>query len=162
MAETGFANGTLNPIIYFKRGSDGYVILAPHEKGHGLEVAHMLYDQRYRHEWQWCEAGTLREAQQLEKQLIEQAMREREHQAEVVGAERENVKKQVSSAMYARLVSSSTSAYEKEFIRCWMALSESKRDKYAQRLKEHNDYLWALQMDSGTKLEDRMIGDNSL
>jgi hypothetical protein len=156
MAETGFANGTLNPIIYFKRGSDGYVILAPHEKGHGLEVAHMLYDQRYRHEWEWCEAGTLREAQQLEKQLIEQAMREREHQSEVVG------KKQVSSAMYARLVSSSTSAYEKEFIRCWMALSESKRDKYAQRLKEHNDYLWALQMDSGTKIEDRMIGDNSL
>ena len=43
-----------------------------------------------------------------------------------------------------------------------MQLSESKRDKYAQRLKEHNDYLWALQMDSGTKIEDRMIGDNSL
>ena len=162
MAETGFANGTLSPIIYFKRGKDGYVILAPHEKGHGLEVAHRMYEERYRFEWEWCEASTLREAQQLEKQLIDQAMRERGHQAEVVGRERENVKKQVASAMYARLVSSSTSEFEKEFIRGWTLLSESKRDKYAQRLKEHNDYLWALQMDSGTKLEDRMIGENSL
>ena len=135
MANTGFANGTLNPIVYLKRGTDGYVILAPHEKGHGLEVAHRMYEERYRFEWEWCEASTLREAQQLEKQLIEQAMHEREHQAEVVGRERENVKKQVASAMYARLVSSSTSEFEKEFIRGWMLLSESKRDKYAQRLE---------------------------
>ena len=151
---TGFANGTLNPIIYFKRFSDGYVILAPHERGHGPEVARMLFDTRYHKEWEWCEAGTLAEAQRLEKQLIEQGLRERDHMASVVGAEREQIKRQTHSNLYQRLCSSATSEWEKQFIRAWLMLDESKRDKYSQRLKEHNEYLWALQMDSSKKPED--------
>jgi hypothetical protein len=155
--QTGFARGTLSPIVYFKRGTDGYCILAPIERDKGTEVARMLYERRYKLDWSWEEARSLDEAQDLERKLCEQAMRERQHMIDVDSSVRENVRRQTGQALYQRMVSDATNPFERDFIKCWLQLrDEEKRNKYKQRLREHNDYIFALQMDSGTKVDDRM------
>jgi hypothetical protein len=153
---TGRALGSLNPVIYFENAA-GHLLLPPEEIGQGPAEAHRLYDQRYRSQgYQWREAGTLNDVQRLQKRLTDQEMRLREHQAEVDENAREQVHRETAARLRARMTSADCKPFERDFIRYWLEMQEEKRTKYTQRWREYNDYIWALEQDSGTKVEDRM------
>ncbi len=153
---TGFCRGTLNPVIYFER-RDGFCILAPQEVGQDLSLARRAYDERYRPQgWEWREAGTLAEVDRLQRRLVEQEEARLRQMADRVGFYRERALAQTAADLRARMCSAATSAYERDFIAAYLQLRTDKRDKYRDRLMEHNFYLWAREMDAGTKVEDRM------
>lgn len=158
--KTGRARGTLEPIIYFER-SDGYVILPAYDAGKPEQARH-VFDVRYRNhpteKWEWRETdGTLAGVDVLQKRLVEQERRRTETMLEGHSLLREASRAAVRDSLYARLVSSQTSAFEKEAIRYWLDAREEKhRDKYAREMENHNWFLWAREMSSSTKIEDRM------
>ncbi len=155
MSETGFARGSLSPVIYFER-KDGFCILPPIEVGHGTELARkMLADERYRG-WEWREAGTLAEVDRLQKRLVDQEDKRSEFMAQTVGDRSRAVRDAVADSLRQRMCSSATSAYERDFIGLYLQLREEKRDKYRASLEQHRWYLWAREQDSKTKFEDRM------
>lgn len=152
------ALGTLEPIVYFEN-SRGEIVLPP-----STELATYFYwhkrDQRgktYR-EWgfEWREAGTLEEVDRLQKKLQEQDRRKEEVLLEKDERRGEDLRKRVRDNLYARMVSSGTSEYEKEFIRLYLELREEKRARHRQRFLERTSYLWAREMDPGTLPQDRL------
>lgn len=155
MSETGFARGSLSPVIFFER-KDGFCILPPIEVGHGVELARQLHaDPRYR-DWEWREAGTLSEVDRLQKRLVDQESKRSEHMAQAVGDRSRAITDAVADNLRQRMCSSATSVFEREFIGLYLKLRDEKRGKYRQRLEEHNWFMWAREMDSKTKFEDRM------
>jgi len=156
---TGYARGSLAPVIYFENSS-GYVILAPEQIGQGTALARKIYEERYRPQgWEWREAGAngLHEVDALQKRLIDQEVSKDRMMADKSSYERDVVRREIAERLRARMTSSDTTEFEREFIRHYLTLREdSKRDKYRETLKQHNYYLWAREQDSGTKIEDRM------
>lgn len=161
MNNTGMALGRVRAVLYYEN-SRGHLMLAPStESAHWLwkekrnQFGQTLYDQGY----EMKEAGSWPEIQRLQDRLIEQENRENAAVLEKHQAEREHARKRVASNLYARLISSATSDYEKEFIRNWLLLrDETKRDKYRQALEQRNTYLWIAEMDSGhdSNITDRI------
>lgn len=115
----------------------------------------MHADPRYRG-WEWREAGTLAEVDRLQKRLVDQENVRANHMAYTVGDRSRAIKDAVADNLRQRMCSSSTSAFERDFIGLYLKLREDKRDKYRDRLTEHNWYLWAREQNSNTKFEDRM------
>lgn len=153
---TGRAMGTLSPVIYFEN-VDGHILMPPQEKGQGEELPRRLFEQLYKKKgYDWKEAGTLDAVDRLQSRLIEQEQRVLTRQGFVMDQAREQARKQTTSRFLQTLASSSTSEYEKEFIRLWMDMSEDKRKIYTQRFTERNMYLEAREFDSTHKIEDRM------
>jgi hypothetical protein len=150
------ARGSLRPVIYFERGSDKYVILPPAEEGGGVEMARMCYEQRYRHEWAWREAGTLNEVDALQKRLAAQGCQEAEKRVRINSGVREQIYRETGANLRSRMVSESTSPWERDFIKAYLALREDKRDKYRDALLHHNYYIYAREQDAGRKVEDLM------
>src|SRR5271157_4883436 len=135
--KTGFAQGSLKPAIYFER-KDGYIILAPAEKGRD-DLARMVYEKRYGPlGWEWREARNLTELDKLEKRLIAQEEREAAKMIEANSTVRDMVRKAVASALRQQMVASDTTPYEREFIATYLELREQKRDKYRDSLTHHN------------------------
>lgn len=129
------APGLIEPIVYF-RNADGHAVLAAYS------------DQPTPEGWMREEATTLPAARALEKRLQEQDRRE---------AEREGIRDTLATAyrrqairdkLYQRIKSSSASEYEKEFLRCYIQLSDEKAAKYEQRWLERTSYLHALHFDT--------------
>ena len=155
MSETGFCRGTLRPAIYFQN-ADGQVILPPEEIG-SPGTAREMYERRYKAQgWEWREAGTLQDLDGLQKRLVEQEVRKNSLRAASAGFSRDAAFRQTGDALRARMVSSSTSAFERDFILEYLKMREDKRPKYQDALTQHNYYLWAREQDSGTKVDDRM------
>lgn len=169
--KTGRALGTLDPVIYFhnrKKSTlteggtiihlpNGHYMLPPVEVGKGTALAKQFFEQKYRHQgYEWCEAGTLRAVEQLQGRLVEQESAILEAQGLRMDNAREASRRQTTSNLRQRMISSDCSAYEREFIQLWLQLDEEKRKKYTQRFTERNMYLFGLEMDSGTRVEDRM------
>lgn len=156
---TGYARGSLEPVIYFENSS-GYVILAPQQIGQGTNLARKIYEEKYRGAgWEWREAGAngLHEVDALQKRLVDQEVSRDRRMADKSSQEREMVRRDIAESLRARMTSSGTSEFERDFIRHYLQLrDDSKRDKYAQALKHHNYYLWSREQNSGTKVEDRM------
>jgi hypothetical protein len=153
---TGRAMGTLSPVIYFENAG-GHILMPPQEKGQGEATPRRLFDQLYKKKgYEWKEAGTLNDVDRLQSRLIEQEQRVLTRQGFVMDQAREHARKQTTSRFLQTLASSSTSEYEKEFIRLWMDMSEDKRKIYTQRFTERNMYLEAREFDSNHKIEDRM------
>lgn len=158
---TGRAAGTLEPIIYFER-SDGHVILPVYDAG-CPEQARRVFTERFKNhateKWQWRETdGTLSAVDALQKRLTDQELRRDARMMEAHQAVRERCRAEVASALRQRMCSSSTTPYEREFISVYLTLrDEAKRDKYRQGLEHRNYYLFAREMNSGTKVEDRMV-----
>jgi hypothetical protein len=151
---TGMANGTLTPVVYFVRRTDMFAILAPAEVGGGMELARMVYDRRYKRDWLWCEATTLQEVDKLQKRLANQEIFEAEKKIAVNSAVRERVYKATGDQLRQRMCSSSTSAWERDFIKAYLQLREDKRDKYRQSLEHRNMFILAREMDSGKSIEE--------
>ena len=152
------ALGTLDPIIYFEN-SQGEIVLPP-----TTPEARYFYEGRpdatgrtYRdHGFEWREAGTLAEVDKLQARLVEQERRANEQASARDDARSQEIWAKVGSSLRARMVSSSTSEYEKEFIRLYLELREERREKHRQRWLERVSYLWAREMDSGAKATDRI------
>lgn len=119
--------GTLNPVLYFIN-SQGNVSLPPTN-----EAAFALKDEMRRRGYELREADTLPKIRDLEKMIQESEQRQQEREFErdeaVFGARR----KEIRSRMYQRMVSSSTSPYEREFIRHWLQMREEKQKEFEQR-----------------------------
>ena len=132
-------------------------MLAPQEIGHGPDLARKIFENRYKPQgYEWREAGTLAEVDRLQKRLGEQEMSIRRRQGEVDERAREEIHRQTAANLRQRMASSSCTPYERDFIDLWLRMQEEKRTKYTQRWTEYQDYLWIREMDSRTKVEDRM------
>lgn len=152
---TGIAKGSLRPVIYFTH-SDGRIILPP-ESIDEPGIARMCYERRYRGEgWQWCEAGTLTEVDQLQKRLIDQEERRVSKMVEVNDTWRERMFKYSGDQLRQRMISADTSQWERDFIRTYLSMRESKRNKWRENLTAHNWYIWAREQDDSTKVEDKL------
>jgi hypothetical protein len=157
---TGRAMGTLSAIIYFER-SDGMVILPVFDAGRP-ELARMIFERKYKNHpqgerWEWREASTLTQVDQLQKRLVEQEQRRDQTMLEQHYNLREQVRRDVRDSLYQRMISSGTSDFEREAIRYYLdARDDPKRDKFRATIEHHNYYLWAREMNPGTKVEDRM------
>jgi hypothetical protein len=55
-----------------------------------------------------------------------------------------------------RRASSSCSAFERDFIDEWLKRAEAKRTALEKKMFEANRYLWAVEQDSHTQIEDRI------
>lgn len=153
---TGRALGTLDPVIYFENAS-GHILLAPQEIGQGINLPRRLFEERYKHQgYEWREAGTLPEVQRLQKRLVEQEQRILDKQGYVDEARRRRVHAETASSLRQRMASSSCSAWERDFIKYWLELTDSKQEEYTQRFTERNMYLQAVEFNSNHKIEDRM------
>jgi hypothetical protein len=79
------------------------------------------------------EANTLDEVDKLQKRLqqatYERCQRELQRDEEAFAESRERVR----SSLTAKIASSATTEYEREFLRAYIQLREEKRDKYRQR-----------------------------
>jgi hypothetical protein len=132
-------------------------MLLPVEIGKGPEVARRLYEERYKHRgYEWREADTWDKVVKLQDRLIEQETRILKHQGETMDQAREKVRKETASNLRQRMASSDCDPWEREFIQNWLQLREDKRKGYRARFEERNQYLWAVEMDSRTRVEDRM------
>jgi hypothetical protein len=154
---TGMARGSLRPIIYFE-APNGYIILAPVEIGQGAEVARRMYDERYKAQgWRWCESGTSwSDVTAFQKRLQEQGMREAQAKGANMMEAYDASRRKTASELRQRMASSDCTPWERDFIAAYLDLNEEKRKKYDHVWKAHHDYLWAIEQDANTKIEDRM------
>lgn len=157
MDRTGRALGTLNPIHYLQN-ANGHLILVPVEqKESGLADARRVYELKFKPQgYEWKEAGTLKEVQILQKRLVEQEQRILDGQGQADVNRRQRLHAEVAASLRQRMMSSSCSAYERDFIELWLNMREEKQDQYTQRFTERNMYIHALEFDSSSKPEDRI------
>ena len=128
--------GTLN-VVYFVRGTDGFIMLAPYTAMPTLPG--------YRREV----ANTLGEVDVLQRKLIEQETRALEQERVTEEAAYGKMSEAVRDRLYARMTSTATDEYEKDFIREYLKLrDENKRKKYAEAFEHRRMYLWAREFDS--------------
>jgi hypothetical protein len=106
-----------------------------------------------------CEANTLAEVDLLQRQLqqatYERCQRELRRDEEAFAESRERVR----SSLTAKIASSATTEYEREFLRAYIQLREDKRDKYRSRFTCDRAYLLARENDekkSANELIERL------
>jgi hypothetical protein len=139
--------GTLDAPIYFRNHRDpnhpeGYLMLAPYSDfptpyGYSREVARTLPD-----------------IDRLQKILCEQERQafERDHIYDQVLVGQKQ--REITDRLRQRMVSSSTSPYDRDIIAAYLELKEEKREKHAQRFRERNMYLYAREHDSHGRSPD--------
>lgn len=155
-----FKLGSLDPVVYFQN-SRGEIVLPPDSTlaRYFYEGARDSNGKTYRDlGFEWREAGTLAEVDDLQRRLVEQDRRSNEAGAERDEALRGESWRRVGDRLRARMVSSSTSTYEREFIGLYLRLRDEKRAKHRQRWLERVSYLWAREMDASSRPTDRMRG----
>jgi len=137
------AFGTLEPVVYYTN-LKGEISLPP------------TSDTSTPRGWQREEAHTLAEIDALQRRLqqaeYDRVEKEVQHDEQAFAAAREKVR----SNLLAKLVSSSTSEYEREFIRLYLQLRDDKRAQYAQRLREYHAYLEIREFDRPRDAQERM------
>jgi hypothetical protein len=152
--------GSLSPIVYFENAR-GEIVLPP-----SASEARLFYEgvrdasgKTYR-DWgfEWREADSLAKVDDLQNRLVEQDRRQAEGAAERDERRFAAGWARVRDNLYSRMISSSTSEYEKEFIRLYLELREDKRARHRQRWLERTSYLWCREMDASTLPQDRMKG----
>jgi hypothetical protein len=139
--------GSLSAVVYFKNHRDpahppGYLMLAPYSdfptpSGYSRELARTLPD-----------IDRLQKI--LCKQEREDFERDRLYDEVLVGAKQ----REITDKLRSRMVSSSTTPYDRDIIAAYLELKEEKRAKHAQRFMERNMYLHAREMDSHGRPEN--------
>lgn len=132
--------GSLDAIKYFvKRSSTprdthpiDYIILAPTS----TEPAPSGYSTEY--------ADSLSSVDRLQAILLNQERREWERESIVDEMTMGQRQRAIVDSMRTRMVSSSTSPYERDFIAAYLQLSEGRKDKHRQRFHERTAYLSVL------------------
>lgn len=133
--------GTLEAVIYFRNVNDptrplGWIILAPYTDCPTLPG------------YERDGADSLPAIDRLQKVLEEQEYAER--CADVLHDERTfgPMRDAIRDKLYAKLISSSTHPYEKDFIRAYLAHRIDKRTKWHEKYLEYNTYLNAREFDT--------------
>jgi hypothetical protein len=137
--------GTIEAVIYFVNGADpahpsGFVMLAPYSD--------FPTPSGYRREY----ADTLKDVDKLEARLQQQERdaceQEMLRDMEQVQAHRQAVR----DRLYAKMISDSTSEYDKEFIRGYLQLRDERaKEKYRNLKLQRDMYLWARHNDIGNR-----------
>jgi hypothetical protein len=133
--------GTLEPVEFFVNYTS-----PDHERGYILIASYTgcPAPEGYRAEY----ADTLPAVRQLEKILQRQ-----EHRANELEWQRDRAagaagRQRVRDRLMSRLASSSTSEFDKDFIRAYLQVREDKAAKHEQRFTERHAYLTALNFDT--------------
>jgi hypothetical protein len=142
------ALGRLDPVIYFEN-SQGEISMPP-----TTDDALRLKEEMGRRGWEMREAGTLPEVDRLQKRLQEQEYKSRQGELEHEEVAFSEVRRQVRDRLIARMVSSSTRPYEREFIRNYLMLREEKRVKYQKRFLADECYITVREFNSKHHLHD--------
>ena len=169
---TGRALGTLDPVIYFRNRNlktywpdkitkvdlpKGHYMLPPVEVGRGPELARMLYEKRYKDQgYEWCEAGTLSAVDELQDILTDQEERILRSRGERMEMIRDAARSQTRSDLRQRMISADCSPYERDFITLYLQMDDEKKKKWREHFMVRNHYIWAREMGSQTRVEDRM------
>jgi hypothetical protein len=98
--------------------------------------------------WSREEACTLRDVYKLQARIQEQEVEDWKRE----GARDIDLLRQkfelTRDRMLTRMASSSTSAYDRDFMRAYLQLQEAKLAKHEARFECRNAYLWSLEMDA--------------
>lgn len=134
--------GCIEPVVYYVNGTDpahapGFHMLAPYSDHPTPEG--------YRREG----ADTLAEVDKLEAILQQQEREAMEREVEQDEAQFTLRRQAVRDKLYARMTSSDTSEYEKEFIRNYLQLRNERKPKYRALLEQWQMYMWARHNDIG-------------
>ena len=93
-------------------------------------------------------AETLVDAEKLQKKMQEQMYREQQTELEKDEMMTSARRKEVRDRLYARSISSSTNAYEKEFLRLYLAWRENKHDIFKKKFTQEVGHLDQLEFDN--------------
>jgi hypothetical protein len=145
MAVRSYSLGQLNPVVYFEN-RQGVIALPPSTK-----YALMIKDRMRDRGFEFREAGTLAEIDRLQSRMQQQEYRQRQREVENDERLASHVRASVASRLYNRMLSGSTSEYEKEFIRIYLRTREDKREKHRKRFEQDQMYFEAREFDSSTK-----------
>jgi len=153
---TGMAMGRLRPVIYLENAS-GHILLLPEQIGEGTAMPRKMWEERYKSKgYEWREAGTLSEVDQLQRKLVAQEVKERQHQANTLDRVNEEAHKRTASSLYQRMISSDCKPIERDIIRCWLDMQANKKSKWQAHVQNTISYLWSREQDERTRVEDRM------
>lgn len=148
MTVRNYAMGSLDPIIYFENNR-GDISLPP-----STQDALRIKDEMRHRGFELREAGTLPEVDALQKRLQQQeydeGQKDLEHDERTFGAAR----KRVRERLYSRMVSGSTSPYERDFIKQYLMLADEKRSKWRNRFTADVSYLNIREYDSKHHLHE--------
>jgi hypothetical protein len=151
MSRTGYAIGHLNPVVYFEN-SRGEISLPP-----STEMAHRIKDRMRNRGWEWREADTLDKIDVLQKRMQEAEHRARERQFEREQTNLADARRSVRERLVARMVSSSTPPYEREFIQHYLMLREEKRAEYKKRFFADQAYFEAREFDASSHHAEEIV-----
>lgn len=137
---TGYALGTLSPVIYFEN-AQGRIVLAGYDAGKP-EQARKVFKLRFEPMgYQWREAGTLAAVDELQTRLADQLQRERAPGLERMLQNRAAVEAHIASNLRQKMISSSTSPWEREFIQLYLERRENRTEKFRQQFEHRAMYL---------------------
>jgi hypothetical protein len=94
------------------------------------------------------EAGTLPDVYKLQTRLQEQELEDAKREAAFDERQFLTRIQAVRSRLVERMVSSSTSPYEREFIGNWLKLRDEKREHYRKIFEQRQFYLRSLEFDA--------------
>lgn len=133
-----YAVGTFSPVVYYESPSGKISLPGTAEdsgRGHGG--------------WIRKEARSLPEVDELQKRIDDQDRRELRGQLERDELVFEEKRKKVRESLLGTLTRSSTTPYEKEFIREYLSISDVRKRKYYQKDKAMKAYFIAREYDDG-------------
>ncbi len=142
MTTLNFTLGKLEPVPYFI-APDGS-IASPLTMSEALKMK----DKMQRRGYEFRTADTLREVDKLQKLMQEHELKTRQAELEREELTFADVRKQIRDRLYARMVSSSTTQYEKDFIAAYFRLGEEKREKYRRRFLADQCYFLCREFDN--------------
>lgn len=171
--KTGYKLGSLSPVIWWEKRNgvvvihgctiEKHILIPPTEIGDNGALARTLYEARpqgrpsYKDQgYAWNEAGTLAEVQRLQARWADQEVKVRRHMGQHDHEVRQRVHSEVASRLRQTMASSSTTPFEREFIKLWLELRQDKQDAYTRKWEDYHFYNQALEFDSNHKFEDRM------
>lgn len=174
-SKTGYKLGSLSPVIWWENRKETvrvhgcpierHILIPPTEIGDNGALARQLYEARphgrpsYKDQgYVWNEAGTLKEVQTLQARWEDQEMKVLRHMGHYDHEVRKKVHAEVAGRLRQRMASSACSPFERDFIKLWLELRQSKQDEYTKKWEDRIFYNQALEFDSNHKLEDRMRG----
>lgn len=127
MAVTNYSMGQLDPIVYFQN-REGEIWLPP-----STQQALAVKDQMRARGFELKEANSLDKIDRLQKELQDWEYRKKERDCERLDTLRAEVRRGVRDRLVAKMVSSSTTPYERDFIQAYLMLSDDKRDHFRKR-----------------------------
>lgn len=152
------ALGTLNPVVYFVNSS-GTIWLPP-----STEQAYQIKDQMRKRGFELREADTLSKIDELSERIYDQEKRKLEREMQFSEEIGKLLKKRSRDSLTSRMVSSSTSEYEREFIKYYLYVhSEDKKAEFRRNFEHRNMYFESREYDSSNAfldLADQTVPDS--